>query len=189
MFEQTGPIHYLASGLTTQERYTYYPLFKILKIITDEFAATSEKIVKELKFNDDGYRLTMLEMLQETVKDESKLKEAAAKVAVAQHALNAHKLEINRKTKFVSQLQRQLNDASLRNDNEEEMRLEIELGQAKTELFLMKNMTFKLQGDLSIVQKELAGIEFHHNKVWSDIIVNETQGKSKQAKFNSIKKR
>ena len=80
---------------------------------------------------------------------------AGAKVAVAQHALNTHNLEINKKTKSVATLQRALTDADLRNDNEEEMKLEIELGQNKTELFLMKNLTFKLQGDLSIVQKEL----------------------------------
>ena len=53
----------------------------------------------------------------------------------------------------------------------------------------MKNQTFKLQGDLTIVEKELNGLEFHHDKVWEDIIVNEQTGKSKKAKFNSIKKR
>ena len=46
----------------------------------------------------------------------------------------------------------------------------------------MKNQTFKLQGDLKICEKELEAIEFHHNKVWEDIILNEQQGKSKKVR-------
>ena len=112
-----------------------------------------------------------------------------SQVATAQHALNQHKLEVDIKTRQVEQAQRRLADAIIRHDTEEEMKLELQLGKAKTELFLMKNQTFKLQGDLNIVEKELNGLEFHHNKVWDDIIINEQTGKSKKAKFNSIKKR
>lgn len=53
----------------------------------------------------------------------------------------------------------------------------------------MKNQTFKLLQDLEICNNELKAIEDHHNNVWVDIIKNEQTGKSKKAKFNSIKKR
>jgi len=133
--------------------------------------------------------MTMLEMLQETVKDDDKLKLAKAKVDEAMHRLTVHELNTKKATSNVGQLTRQLNDAQIRKDNEEEMKLEIDLGQAKTSLFLMKNQAFKLKGDLTICEKELKAIEFHHNKVWEDIIINEQQGKSKMAKFNNIKKK
>ncbi|GMI35570.1 hypothetical protein TrCOL_g828, partial [Triparma columacea] len=184
-----GPTHILADGSYTINSYQVAPVFHVLKLLVDEFALTGEAIVKELKFNDDGYRLTMLEMLQETVKDDDKLKEANAKVQEAKHTLTAHELNTKKAASNVGRLTRQLNDAQLRRDNEEEMRLEIELGQAKTSLFLMKNQTFKLHGNLKICEKELEAIEFHHNKVWEDIILNEQQGKSKKAKFNNIKKK
>ena len=42
-------------------------IFTALKFLVTEFSQTGEAIVKELKYNDDGYRLVMLDMLQETV--------------------------------------------------------------------------------------------------------------------------
>jgi hypothetical protein len=182
-----GPTHILADGSYTINSYQVAPVFHVLKLLVDEFALTGEAIVKELKFNDDGYRLTMLEMLQETVKDDDKLKEANAKVQEAKHILTAHELNTKKAASNVGRLTRQLNDAQLRRDNEEEMRLEIELGQAKTSLFLMKNQTFKLHGNLKICEKELEAIEFHHNKVWEDIILNEQQGKSKKVRMDKSK--
>ena len=168
-----GPTRILADGSYEIDRYLMGDLFLILKLLVDEFAQTAEAIVKELKFNDDGYRLTMLEMLQETVKDDEKLKEARAKVDEAKHALSLHLLTMKKSKQHVDQVSRHLQDAQLRKNNEEEIKLETELGQAKTAVFLMKNETFKLQSDLSMAEKELHGIEFHHNKVWEDIITNE----------------
>ena len=66
-----------------------------------------------------------------------------------------------------------MKDAELRRDGEEEATLELSLGQAKTSLFLMKNQTFKLSSDLDRFVKEQQGIEYHRDKVWSDIILNE----------------
>ena len=78
--DMKGPVHDLADGSYAIKSYTMCPIFTFLKMLVDEFAQTAEAIVKELKFNDDGYRLTMLNLLQETVQDEDRLKLTAEKV-------------------------------------------------------------------------------------------------------------
>ena len=184
-----GPTHILADGTPQTFTYPMGNIFLILKSLVDDFAKTSEKIVKELKYNDDGNRLTMLEMLQETVADDEKLKDAQAKVNNAENKLLAHNLEVKKETFLVDQQTRRLVDAQLQKDSEEEMKLETSVGSSKTQLFLMKNHTVKLTQDLQICNNELQAIEDHHNNVWVDIITNEQKGKSKKAKFNAIKKR
>lgn len=55
-----GPIHILADGSPQVFTYEMGNIFLVLKSIVDDFASTSEKIIKELKFNHDGFRMTML---------------------------------------------------------------------------------------------------------------------------------
>lgn len=129
--EYPGPTHILADGSPQVFTYEMANVFLVLKSLVDDFAGTAEKIIKELKFNDDGYRLTMLEMLQETVADDAKLKAAQAKVKAAENLVAMHELEVKKETFLVDRAGRQLLDAQLRGDNEEEMQLEISVGQAK----------------------------------------------------------
>ena len=85
--EMKGPVHVLADGSIQIHTYKMCDIFLLLKLITDEFCNTSEAIVKEMKYNDDGERLGMLEMLQTTVADDSKMREAKKMVDIAVNTL------------------------------------------------------------------------------------------------------
>ena len=185
----SGPPHLLADGSIQIHTYKMCNIFLVLKLLVDEFVLTGEAIVKEMKYNDDGERLGMLEMLQTTVADDGKIRAAKGRLDKAVNDVLLHKLEEQQKERVVEQLKRRLLDAQIRRDNDEEMNLEMQVGSAKTGLFLMKNQTVKLQQEVDIKQAEMDSIVNHQNSVWDDIITSEDSGKSRKAKFNEIKRR